>query len=290
MSHPKLAPWLFWIPALVFSPALVGCSSGTVDETKSSTGPTGNAASIVDARLIADVYTWTCDNTATGERYQGAFGQEATLEYAPGGIQALELPAPGDCVAGLDMFPDDAGPDAIDIPGLAFDPEWESDVDDGTLTRIATGFYYDDVYPDVRTCYSTDEIMAGGVTLVEAGSLTGAATPAPNAAPTVEFSSAGTSIEFGDELTMEWGTHLWEEVFVQVRREKSDAVWDSVTCNATGLDGFTVGAAVWDLMDERDQVDSNNIYVGFQSTGRDDITGNDVQVVTRAIAVAAVED
>ncbi|HCH64910.1 MAG TPA: hypothetical protein DFR83_19040 [Deltaproteobacteria bacterium] len=196
----------------------------------------------------------------------------------------------GECVAGLNMSPDDAGPNAIDIPGVAFDPQWESDVDDGTLTKRSIGFYYGDAFPNVRTCQSTDEVMAGGVTLVDAGSLTDATTPAPNDAPTVEFSTAGTSIEFGDTVSMEWGSHLWGEVFVQVRREKERVAWESVTCNVTGLGGFTVDEMVWDMMDERVQVDQNNLYVGFQTVDRQTVSGSDVQVVTRAIAVAVVED
>lgn len=268
----------------------VGCSSGTVESDKDNDGGGTFSGSVVDARLLADVYTWNCVDPSVGTPYQGAFGQEASLEYAPGGITALELPEVGACTAGLDMFPDDAGSDAIDIPGMTDDPEWESDVDDGTLRKIGTGFYYDDVYPDVRTCYSTDEIMAGGVTLVDAGPLTGAATPPPNAAPTVTFSSAGSSMDFGDEVTMEWGSHLWEEVFVQVRREKEGEAWETVTCNATGLDGFTIDTEIWSLMDERIDVQQNNLYVGFQTVDRSVVSGEEIQVATRAIAVAVVQE
>jgi hypothetical protein len=276
--------------ALALVALLSACSSGSLDEDKEEAGPDSFSGSLVDARLIADVYTWSCVDANTGTTYQGAFGQEATLEYAPGGIQALQLPDPGECVAGLNMFPDNAGPDAIDIPGIASDPKWESDVQDGTLRKQASGYYFDEVYPDVRTCYSTDEVMAGGITLVDAGRLNGAATPLPNEAPTVDFSSSGTSIEFGDTVSMDWGSHLWDEVFVQVRREKEGDAWESVTCNATGLEGFTVDAEIWGLMDERIAVDQNNLYVGFQTLGRESVSGNDVQVITRAIALAAVED
>jgi hypothetical protein len=132
--------------------------------------------------------------------------------------------------------------------------------------------------------------MAGGITLVDAGPLTGAATPPPNAAPTVRFGDRATSIEFGDSVTIEWDAHLWDEVFVQVRREKEGEAWESVTCNATTLDSFDIDEAVWGLMDERIDVDRNNIYVGFQTTGRETVNGNAVQVLTRAIAVAVVED
>lgn len=260
------------------------CASGSIDDEKSTDGSGSFSSAVVDARLVADVSTWSCVDANTGEMYQGAFGQEVTLEHAPGGVGALDLPNPGSCVAGLNMFPDDAGSGATDIPGIAFDPVWESDVDDGTLGKKSIGFYYDDVYTDERTCYSTDEVMAGGVTLVDAGPLTGAATPPPNAAPTVDFGSPGAAIEFGDTVSLEWGTHLWDEVFVQVRREKEGDAWESVTCNVTGENGFVVDAAVWDLMDERIQVDRNALYVGFQTSERTSLSGMEVQVVTRAIA------
>jgi len=267
-----------------------GCASGTVESDKEADGGGTLNSAIVDARLIADVYTWTCEDAGTGIQYQGAFGQVATLEHAPGGVEALVLPEVGACTFGLDMFPTSAGSAGIDIPGVATDPLWESEVDDGSLQKLAPGFYYDDVYPDVRTCYSTDEIMAGGIALTDAGPLTGAATPAPYSAPNVRFDRGGTSIEFGDPVGIDWDTHLWDEVFVQVRREKEGIAWETVTCNATGLDNFDIDDGIWNLMDERIEVDRNNIFVGFQTTGRDTVAGNDVQVMTRAIAVAVVED
>ena len=266
--------------------AVIGCASGTLDDGKDGEDGDAFANAVLDARLIADVYTWTCTDPSDGVEYQGAFGQEATLEHAPGGVEALVLPEVGDCVAGLDMFPSSAGPLGIDIPGLGAEPVWESEVDDGSMTKLQPGYYADDVYPDERTCYSTNEIMAGGITLVEAGPLTGVATPPPNAAPTIRFGDGATAIDFGDSITIEWDAHLWDEVFVQVRREKEGEAWESVTCNATTLDRFDIDDAVWSLMDSRIEVDRNNIFVGFQTTGRETVAGNDVQVLTRAIAVA----
>jgi len=270
----------------------IGCAAGKSDETDDVGSGGSIGGSVVDARLIADVYTWNCYDPNTDDNYQGAFGQVTTLENAPDGITALDLPAPGNCEANLDMFPEGAGPNGVDIPGLSADPTWESDVDDGKLTKLGTGFYYDDVYPDVRTCYSTDEIMAGGVRLVDAGHLSGIGTPDPAAAPAIDIEGVedSESLQFGDEATLTWGSHLWDEVFVQVRRVKEGEAWETVTCNATGLDSFDLDNGVWDLMDESLDVQQNNLYVGFQTLDRDMVDGQEVQVATRAIAVSVVQE
>jgi hypothetical protein len=270
----------------------MGCSAGKSDDTEDGEAGGNIGGSVVDARLIADVYTWNCYDPNTEESYQGAFGQVTTLENAPGGITALDLPAPGSCEANLDMFPDGAGPNGIDIAGLEIEPTWESDVDDGKLTKLGTGFYYDDVYPDVRTCYSTDEIMAGGVRLVDAGELSGIGTPDPAAAPAIEIEGVtdSDSIQFGDDASLSWGSHLWDEVWVQVRRVKEDEAWETVTCNATGLDTFDLDSSVWEMMDESLDVQQNNLYVGFQTLDRAIVGGDEVQVATRAIAVSVVQE
>jgi len=281
---------ILMLAALTLSTACAAGKGETTDEEDGSGGEIGRA--LVDARLIADVYTWNCYDPNTGDNYQGAFGQVTTLENSQGGITALNLPAVGDCVANLDMFPDGAGANAVDIPGLTADPTWESEVDDGKLSKRATGFYYDDVYPDVRTCYSTDEIMAGGVRLVSAGHLSGATTPDPAAAPAIDIDGVedSDSLQFGDEATLSWGSHLWDEVWVQVRRVKEDEAWETVTCNATGLDSFDLDDAVWDLMDESLDVQQNNLYVGFQTLDRSIADGHEIQVATRAIAVSVVQE
>ena len=286
MNPTRDRSWLLYTLALV-----VGCSAGKSDETDEEGADGRIGRSVVDARFIADVYTWNCYDPDTGN-YQGAFGQVTTLENAPGGITALDLPAPGSCEANLDMFPDGAGPNGVDIPGLEADPTWESDVDDGKLTRLGTGFYYDDVSPDDRTCYSTDDIMAGGVRLVDAGNLSGVGTPDPAAAPAIDIQGVADSesLQFGDDASLSWGAHLWDEVWVQVRRVKEDEAWETVTCNATGLDTFELDSSVWDMMDESLDVQQNNLYVGFQTVDRAMVGSDEVQVATRSIAVSVVQE
>lgn len=274
--------------------ALVGaataCGSGKVDGDEAAAG-TDSTTPTADARLIADVYTWNCVDQTTGDRFQGAFGQVVTLEHAPAAVERLALPPVGQCDSSLDMFPIDAGVDATDVPGLSDEPDWESDVAEGSLERLNTGFYRDDVFPSTRTCYTMDEVMGGGTRLTAAGDLTGAATPAPAEAPNVDYafdSSAG--IDFGDTVDVTWDSHAWDEVWVQVRREREGEAWETVTCNATGLGGFTLDGAVWSLMDESLDVQQNNLYVGFQSASTDSSTGADVATVTRAIAVAVIQE
>lgn len=279
---------------LIAANAILGCNSGKSEGD--GDGDDGDGGSISDARLITDVFTWDCEDRETGEVYQGAFGQAISLEHAPGSLQTLRPPA-GGCAASTDMFPSNAGDGGIDL-GFVDEPEWETDVDEGVLRYGAPGFYQDEVFPDVRTCQRVTDILSGGTRLVEAGSLSGVTTPDPAAVPIVSFSGLSTdpdtgaeTIGWGDAVVASWDSHEWDEVWVQVRREREGEAWESVTCDATGGEDFTMGSEVWGLMDENLQVEQNQLYVAFQRT--DSATTADgllVETVTRAMAVAIVQE
>ena len=148
------------------------------------------------------------------------------------------------------------------------------------------------------SCGYVEDVLSGGTRLTSAGVLTDAATPEPAEAPEVEFSGLSTDpdtgadyIAWGDEITASWGSHDWDEVWLQIRREREGEVWESLTCNATGDSSFTVSADAWDLLDESLAVERNNLYVGFQrcdeTTNAEDVT---VQACSRAVAVAVIAD
>ncbi|MEC7946523.1 MAG: hypothetical protein VX265_03080 [Myxococcota bacterium] len=270
----------------------LGCNSGKAESDDDGDG----TASFADARLITDVFTWDCEDRETGEVYQGAFGQAISLEHAPRSLQTLRAP-PGGCSANTNMFPTDAGDGGVDLAFID-EPEWETDVDEGVLRYVAPGFYRDEVFPDVRTCKRVTEILSGGTRLVDSGSLSGISTPDPAPVPIVTFSGLSTnpdtgaeSIGWGDPVVASWDAHEWDEVWVQIRREREGEAWESVTCDATGGDDFAMDDAVWALMDENIQVEQNQLYVAFQRT--DSATTADglvVETVTRAMAVAIVQD
>ena len=278
---------------MALATSLIGCNSGK-SEGDEDDGDGGGAIS--DARLITDVFTWDCEDRATGEVYQGAFGQAVTLEHAPGSLQTLR-PPPGGCAANTNMFPTDAGSRGVDIP-FVDEPEWETDVDDGVLRYVAPGFYRDEVFPDVRTCKRITEILSGGTRLVEAGSLSGVSTPDPASVPLVEFSglsvdsaTGAETIGWGDALTAAWSAHDWDQVWVQVRREREGEAWESVTCDASDGEAFTMTEDVWGLMDENLQVEQNQLYVAFQKSATASTSdGLAVETVTRAMAVAIVQE
>ena len=272
---------------------LVACGSGKSD---SDNDDSDGGGPISDARLITDVFTWDCEDRETGEVYQGAFGQAVTLEHAPSSLQTLR-PPPGGCAANTNMFPTNAGDNGVEIP-LVDEPEWETDVDEGVLRYVAPGFYRDEVFPDVRTCKRITEILSGGTRLLEAGTLSGIATPDPASVPLVEFSGLSADAEtgaetigWGDAVTASWDAHDWDQVWVQVRREREGEAWESVTCDASDGDAFTMSEDVWGLMDENLQVEQNQLYVAFQRT--DSAATSDgliVETVTRAMAVAIVQE
>lgn len=272
----------------------IACASG-----KGELEGEGEGGSVVtDARLLADLYTWQCQEGDFGRQYQGVFGQIVSLEYAPDSLRSLDLPGVGDCVAGLDMFPIDAGPNGAEIPGLSGVPRWETPNNDGALELAGLGFYRDDVYPGARTCLDVEELLGSGTTLAEAGPLTGATSPAAVAVPDVDYDGLTVdpvtgvqSLEWGASIDITWGAHEWEEVWVQIRRERGGEAVESVTCNASGRDGFGIDDAVWSQLTEALAVEQNNLYVAFQSSDVEELDdGTSIQSTARAMAVALVND
>jgi len=271
---------------------LVACGSGksALDE------PEGAARR--DARLITDVYTWNCVDGTTGDEYQGVFAQNISLEYAPNGLQALDLPSPGGCSSNLDMFPVDAGGDGREIPDLSGRPRWTNGVSSGELSEENDGFYADDVFNNVHQCQDVALTLGSGTTLSDAGVLTDLVAPSSTAIPNVTFdglttdeSTGAQTIEWGDEIVAAWEENEWDEVWVQIRREREGEAWESVTCNATGEDSFSLNDEIWGLLDESLNVEQNNLYVAFQRSAEQELDSGDVGLgLTRAMAVAVVQD
>jgi hypothetical protein len=261
---------------------LSACASGKLEGTEHSTP-------LDDARLIADITTWSCEG---GDgTYPGIFGQELRLIYAPEALPPLGLPAPGGCSANMDIFPRDPGPGAA---SLGLDPRWSGAGGGGTLIEQEPGYYYDDVLDNEHSCQSLSEHGDEPVTLTEAGALDGVSTPAFLDIPEVDFvgiGGDGSGVDYGQSLTATWGEHGWDEVWVQFQRLVGDDVVEAVTCNATGLSLFPIDADVWGLMDEELEVERNNLYVGFQRADEVPTTsGLEVEVLSRAMAIAIVEE
>ena len=272
----------------------MGCGSGKGELD----GAGADEVMITDARMISNVYTWGCQEGDLGRLYQGVFGQTMSLEYAPDSLRSLELPKPGECTFGLDMFPSDAGPAGTAIPGLSGSPRWVTDSDAGSLTETGAGFYFDDVFPNSRTCLEVEGVIGGGAALEAAGPLTGGTSPAASAVPDVDFigltldsATGAQTLDWGAELDIRWDGHEWDQVWVQIRREREGVAWESVTCNATGRSELSIGADVWGLLNEDVPVEQNNLYVAFENSSVSEMAdGTSLQSVTRAVAVAVVND
>jgi hypothetical protein len=266
---------------------LVGCK--TTGGADFGVGPEN------DARFIADVYTWQCQNDGGTDFYEGVFSFNVSLEVAPDALVPRSLPAPGGCSADLSMFGADPNSVLADIPALSDEPRWETDLDSGELENLAEGWYYDEVFDNVHNCQTADALISGGTRLVDAGSLTGAVTPDPGIINDVTLVSTSdyqeTGFEFGEEIDIDWDAEGWDEAWIQIRRERNGEAWEYVTCNVTGLDGFTLGDDVWGLMTENLGDVFNNVYVAFQNHGMlETEDGQKVEVATRAMHVAVAFD
>jgi hypothetical protein len=268
---------------------MFGCGSGkaVLDDT---TGVETNGQFLKDGRLIADVFTWECLSKGA-DPYLGTYAHMISLEYAPDALRSLDLPAPGECSYGLDMFPSNAGAGGTNIAGIESQPEWESESYDGELELTAAGFWFDDVLGNEHLCAEATERLEGGTKLFDAGVLSGISTPQPADIPNLEYDGFDTVIDFGSDIDISWEEHDWEQVWVQLRRESGNDVVESVTCNVTNGTSFTVDADVWAMLDSSLNVEKNNLYVAFQRAETVQTTDDQlIDVFTRVIDIAVIID
>ncbi len=265
--------------------AALGCGCTT---TKIGLG----AGGAEDARYIADVYTWKCEDRAdTGNvvTYDGVHSYIISLEYAPDNLAKRELPASG-CTKGLDLFPSDAGGGGHDIPESDL-PEWSNADLSGTLERTSAGFYYKDVTANVSNCGYAEELLGEGTSLQGAGVFSGAKTPKPGSLANTLISDydPDVGIQTGSTPTASWDATGWADSWIQVRRENGGALSESVTCSTGGADSYTIGDEVWSLMNEVAEAEVTNLYIVVQN---DDVVtaddGQKMKVLTREVYAAVV--
>ena len=246
-----------------------------------------------DARLTSDVYTWDCQSTETA--WMGVLGFQVALEFVPDELDGRQLPPAGSCDHGLSMFAVDSlntGFGGTALPDLTSEPGWETDGDSGTLNEVVSGMWIDDVYNNVLTCNQVSDVITGGVSLVDAGILDGVQTPEAGSVTLVSVDgSFDDGIPFNSDLDLSWDTSGWGESFVQIRRVNSGIAYETLTCNTTGEDDFTLGVDAWDLFDASLDVDVNYLYVGFRNTAIHSTTeGQTVEVSTRALHVVGIQE
>lgn len=246
-----------------------------------------------DARLIADIYTWPCLSAEEGPEVQGVFSFDVSLEYAPDGLQALTLPAVGECSNTVSMFPVDAGAGGADIPGVERDPGWTNGEEQGTLQNLGPGFYFDSALDNQHTCQAPEDMFGSGVVIERASVFTGATTPAAGTIGEVLTTDTDGDglLAFGEVATVEFNNTDWQETWVQVRQERDGEAWGYVTCNTTGLSSFEIDETAWSLMDGDLPVETINLYVGFTNLEEQEMDdGQKIKGITRGIHVLVVQD
>ena len=281
---------------------VAGCQSGKLggfgdddtaatddDSTTEETIP-GASDPEPDSRLIADIVTWPCGGSDGTAPYLGAYALTTTLEYAPDGLQEFTLPPEGECASGVSMFPQDAGNAGADIDGT---PQWVTTWGQGVMERHTPGYYYADLLGNQHSCQNLDEMLGTGISITDAGPLTGVSTPAAGTvtAVNVDDDQVSQGLSFGDPLDLSWQADDWESSWVQIRMERDGYAYDSVLCNTTGLAEFTLTEDVWSLLDEELSVEVINLYVGLQNTDVQELeSGLKVDVITRAMYVGVIQD
>ncbi|MEE2751690.1 MAG: hypothetical protein VX519_09685 [Myxococcota bacterium] len=244
-----------------------------------------------DARLTADVFTWPC-RSGEDEVEQGVYGFTIALEYAPDGLSSRDLPPAGSCQGELSMFPLDAGVSGTAIPDAGNEIAWATSTRSGSLAELSPGFYYEDVLGNQFTCVSPSDMVSSGITVPTAGSLGSISTPSAGELVSVTLGDGSDQgLVFGEEVAVEWDASDWEESWLQVRMEREGTAWGSVTCNTTGDDGFDIDDRVWDELNADLNVDTINLYVGFQnSTENSNDDELKLRASSRVIYVDVIQD
>jgi hypothetical protein len=269
-------------PLVLF--VLIGCKDSSIGLGKGDEP---------DARVHADMFTWECRTDDTGgsvvDTWEGVYAYNVWMEYAPDALTDRSLPS-ASCIKGVDLFPVSAGAGGTDLPA---EPTWSNGGDGGTLARMDTGFYVDNVFGNQSGCQRTDALLGDGTLLSGGTAFDGARTPAPGSYEDVTVSAldAQTGIPFGAEVEVAWTADGWDESFVQVRREdRSGALLESVTC-AAGGGAFTVDGTVWELFNSAMEADVTNLYIGVQRTQQAQMDdGQVIETVSRAMHVAVVPE
>lgn len=246
-----------------------------------------------DARLYADVYTWACSHTDTGgelTQWEGVYGFDVTMEYAPDGLVDRSVPESG-CSPSLDIFPVDAGANGHD---LTTTPSWSNGSEySGVTQNKGTGFYSAAVLSDQHSCVYPEQLMGDGTTISDADTFSGAQTPALGEVTSVTDGTDGTNtgLVYGTPTDISWEASGWDESWVQIRREKAGALVEGLTCSTTGDSAFSIDDSVWSQLSDALEVDVTNVYVGF---GRHDSTitsdGQEIQTWSREMHTAVVQD
>lgn len=244
-----------------------------------------------DARLIADVYTWECEDfDADGNAfyYEGVSSYEISFEYAPDALATRALPVSG-CTKGLDLFPADAGTGGTDVPDVSA-PIWENGNYTGVLDRQSDGFYFGDATGNAELCSYADELIGEGTGISDAGVFSGARTPAAGSLAGVTISGLDPvkGITAGSEVNASWVDSGWDAAWVQVRSESMGELVESVTCAVEGSE-FTVDDDVWSLMTSAVEPDVTNLYIAVQNEKTvESEDGQRLQAATRFVHAAVV--
>jgi len=249
-----------------------------------------------DARLFADAYTWACEDRTDPDNpyiYEGVYSYEVSLEYAPDSLVSRALPSSG-CTKGLDLFPASAGAGGQNIPETG-DPTWSNlnssgDYGFGELENQSPGFYFDDAFGNVDNCLFADEYIGEGTSITGAGVFSGARSPEAGQLADVEIGGydEAVGIVFGDTLEASWTPVGWDTGWVQIRREYSGELVESVTCAAPG-NGYTVDDDVWSLMNEYIEADVTDLYIVVQNEKTVETEdGQKLHAYTRVVTAASV--
>ena len=246
---------------------LAGCGKGFCNPAPTPATPGGRQRNLGlrwsrdQPRLPPDGEPLHLGLCRRSRRYLGTYGLELTWSTPPTACR-ISLPEAGECVADVSMFPQDAGTYGTEIPNA-------SPAGTGWQRRriLAPGFYHADVLGNQRSCIFKLDAHPGC-------EHRGCRQPRGGRGPgsdleIVSFDGENTQlnqgIDFGSELTLSGGQRLG--LFLISCARSAAYAYGSVTCNTTGQDSFLIDDEVWSLLDQDLNVETLNLFVGFQNDG-----------------------
>jgi len=243
----------------VLLPLLGGCALLT-GETDTDTDPPPP----VTARLVADA--WIQDCRWNEEDWLGVESLTITLHHRLPELPEQTLPAPGTCVTGLELFAEEAVPRGDDLPGLDGRPRYDSPEASGQLAPLTPGLWHSSAFVAPERCGTLDESVGPGVSLTDAGVLTGLGTPATGTWTTAAVDGGrfidASPVSLGQTATLTWDAQEWDSAFVQIRREHEGEVREVITCGAQG-GSFTLDDTAWSQANAALLADDNRVVLGL---------------------------
>jgi hypothetical protein len=258
---------------------LLGCAGGEAD--------TDLAPPPLAARYVADAVLRDC--TWSGERWYGVRQLALTLEHDLDGLDLRELPPPGACTEGVELYAEEAFIEGDPLPDGADRPRWSGPPGGGVLPEVLPGLWHATAFTAPERCGTLEQTVGGGFSLDEAGPFTGIATPPSLTLP--EATADGVRfgdrdpVSVGESVDLAWEADGVDVAFVQIRRLHEGQIRQTITCTPSEPGRFTLDDTAWDLADDGILAGQTAVRLGLSRRVEQTLDDGSARVLVRTRAL-----